>query len=1094
MRISYSALFILLSLSIWGQGPKAHSIAKSTKAIHIGKTLPLRDLVDMKPMSDEKKAQWKKDFKAPRNFDGRGGSLVVKPELEHQGVDKRRQMSYPKKSLLAEATVKVNVEGNTANSPNDPTGDVGKDHYVHAVNSTLIGIYDKEGVELVSFSANTLWSSIGFSSAGDPIVLYDQEVDRWIITEFPSGNQLLVAVSEDSDPMGSYNAYNFQTPSFPDYPKYGIWRDAITVTTNEGGPGTLHAYVINKQELYASKSEVNIQRVDLPGNTNTEAGFFVATPVDWTGQNVPKDNKPIFLALNDSSWGDVPEDEISLFTLDVDWQEPLNTTFEKSSIVTAPFDGNPCSVPGFGFSCVPQGGTTLGLDGIPEVIMNQAVYRNFLSHESLVFNFITDVTDGDNLSGIRWVELRRTDAEWELYQEGTFAPDDGLDRYMGGLALDGSGNIALAYNVSSEDEFVGVRYTGRKWNDELGIMTVEEGTLIDGTNSIISGARFGDYAQMGLDPVDDKTFWYTTEYGGGGGNISTTRIVALEIERDNADLSAGRILFGKVGGFSDEQAINVQINNLGVTDASNFTIGYILDNEDPVLENFNAVFPGSTELEYSFAQKATIEGIGEHTLKTFVSWEEDQVIYNDTLLTYLQKIGAIDPALPGGALEASVSCENEVDGFITIFNNGGDSLKTLTVELFVNGDSYSIFEWKGSLAFCASEIYNFTLSDLPPGQHIVEVVISNPNGLIDENLENNSTTFEFEVLEDAVTVFVTILTDPYPEETTWTITDSNDDIVASGGPYLDDNSEYVTELCLKLESCYTFTINDSYGDGIFSPGTYQLTNSFGSVLASMITNDFGISETNVFCVNDGCVLGVSVATTASSGDDGTIVITPSGGNGPFLYSIDGGVTFQDNGLFENLPAGEYEIFVQDSENCVFNGIAQVENCELQVMVEFEAETDLEQGAINILVEGGVGNYEYSIDGGVTWQSEPLFIDLPAGSYEVVVRDELGCIYEESVEIQFMINTTLSQKGVILTAAPNPSGGVYKLSLKGDVVGGHFLNYRVFNGQGKNIQSATMVKYDNEYVGTISLIHYPAGVYYFQVKSDNGVYLKRLIKL
>ena len=86
------------------------------------------------------------------------------------------------------------------------------------------------------------------------------------------------------------------------------------------------------------------------------------------------------------------------------------------------------------------------------------------------------------------------------------------------------------------------------------------------------------------------------------------------------------------------------------------------------------------------------------------------------------------------------------------------------------------------------------------------------------------------------------------------------------------------------------------------------------------------------------------------------------------------------------------------------------------------------------------------------------------------------------------------KGTILTATPNPSEGIYQLVLKGDVIGGQFLEYSVLNGQGKNIQSATLVKYDEEYIGTLNLFNYPAGVYYFQVKSENGIYLKRLVKL
>ena len=74
-------------------------------------------------------------------------------------------------------------------------------------------------------------------------------------------------------------------------------------------------------------------------------------------------------------------------------------------------------------------------------------FRNFGSHQSLLGNFVTDATGGD-VGGVRWFELRNTGGGWGLHQEGTYSPDDD-NRWMGSIAMDGLGNVALAYNVSN---------------------------------------------------------------------------------------------------------------------------------------------------------------------------------------------------------------------------------------------------------------------------------------------------------------------------------------------------------------------------------------------------------------------------------------------------------------------------------------------------------------------------------------------------------------------------------------------------------------------------------------------------------------------
>ena len=85
---------------------------------------------------------------------------------------------------------------------------------------------------------------------------------------------------------------------------------------------------------------------------------------------------------------------------------------------------------------------------------------------------------------------------------------------MGSIAQDKKGNMALGYSVvNGVDVFPGIRYTGRLAGDPLGMMTLGEGTIINGTGvQTTTNSRWGDYTSMNIDPSDDCTFWYTNEY------------------------------------------------------------------------------------------------------------------------------------------------------------------------------------------------------------------------------------------------------------------------------------------------------------------------------------------------------------------------------------------------------------------------------------------------------------------------------------------------------------------------------------------------------------------------------------------------------
>ena len=435
------------------------------------------------------------------------------PLLELQARARRRGVMrvYEPPELNFDAQVFSSVR------PPDTVGDIGSDYYIQAINrfqGTTITIYDKTSGAIAAgpfILAEWLWTAGGdcATGAGDPIVLYDSLASRWLISEFAdSGNHLCIYLSMSNDPIsGGWLNYDFVTPDFPDYPKYAVWPDAYYVTTNESEPA---AYALDRINMLAG-APATAQR--FTASVLDGFSFQALIPADLDGSTAPPGGSTAFFLRHKDDEVHPPavpgSDQLEVWEMHVDFATPASSTFAlATSIPVTEFESELCGTTSF--NCIPQPGTTQLLDPLREVVMWRAQYRNFGAYQTIVGNFVTDIDGGAaDHAGIRWFELRRSGlGAWSLFQEGTYGPD-AEHRWMGSVAMDGGGNMALGFSISGS-LFPSIRYTGRLAGDAAGAMTQPEVNAASGA-SFQASERWGDYASMNVDPINDCTFWFTTE-------------------------------------------------------------------------------------------------------------------------------------------------------------------------------------------------------------------------------------------------------------------------------------------------------------------------------------------------------------------------------------------------------------------------------------------------------------------------------------------------------------------------------------------------------------------------------------------------------
>jgi len=510
MKIQFTTMMLML-LALGGftlnlPGQEIHP-EKVTKAVHFDMSRPLGQ-VDPIPMGVRKRA-WKEKV-VPNK-------LHLTNELENTPLPTGPDPVLQDETRWFSGTPQVNqnfsgITNTYGVAPPDTDGDVGTDHYFQMVNSGF-AIWDKQGNLMYGPADNiTLWDGFpgpwSSTNDGDPIVLYDEYSDRWIATQFslpnyPSGPFYeLVAVSETGDPLGAWYRYAFEFDAMPDYPKFGVWPDGYYFTTNlfsNGGFSGGGISILDRDAMLAGDPDAQMIFFVIGTNWSSHSSFL---PADADGEMLPPEGSPSYMV-------NMGNNVLRVYEVDVDWVNTTNSfILQVNTLPTQPFSTNGLNIQ--------QPGTSQSLSTLAGRLMYRLQYRNFGDYQVMVTNHT--VNAGNGKAGVRWYELRNYGSGWSIYQQGTFAPADGENRWMASVAMNQGGDIAVGYSVSSATTYPSIRIAGQSSGAPagLGILDIDEVSIFDGTKSQSGVDRWGDYSMMSIDPTDGNSFWYTTEYSNGG--------------------------------------------------------------------------------------------------------------------------------------------------------------------------------------------------------------------------------------------------------------------------------------------------------------------------------------------------------------------------------------------------------------------------------------------------------------------------------------------------------------------------------------------------------------------------------------------------
>lgn len=709
MRKNYFYLALLVFLISWGGTAQVTELAKpvfmgSSQSLHTG-ALSEKDLLP--PTGEITKIY------NPRN---RGSNKVVPgkgyPKTEDAAWQKQPGEIDSKKPILSYDAA---TSGST---PSDPTGAIGPNHYVNAWN-TSFAIYDKEGNVLSPPAAlASLGGAFTGEDLGDPIVFYDEFADRFLITQFSdTPNSFLVAVSQGPDPVNDgWYTYRFETGNtFPDYPKFFVWSDGYYITTNKDSNSASESeviYVLERDKILEGEEAQHVG-FPLPGIRNN--GFYSPAGFFAVGDELPPPGNAPIIYFQDDAWEGVDEDHLKIWEINMDWENLEESSIEESqnlggddgvSPFIATFDGG-------SFTNLSQPGDAPDIDALQGAVMYMTPYRRFPTHNSVVLNFVVDLdASAAEHAGIRWYELRQdSDGEpWTVYQEGTYAPDSN-DRFCGSIGIDEKGNIGLGFTVLNDNNedplFPSLRYTGRYVTDPLGRMTLREASIVEGPSPNPS-TRYGDYAHLTIDPLDNQTFWYIGEYFVNQERRNRVGVFRLEPE-ENDDVGIVDVVSPQDATLGEEEELTVTIRNFGLDTQTSVPLEFSVDGGQTFTETFTGELPRTSEEQFTFSTSVDLSDAGEsYEFVVRTNLEGDENPENDEYSEIIEHLMPIDVGVTSIDAPITGLFQNTLEEVtVTIQNFGGEPQNNIPVSYSVNNGEEVSEVYEPTLEVGESDSYTF---------------------------------------------------------------------------------------------------------------------------------------------------------------------------------------------------------------------------------------------------------------------------------------------------------------------------------------------------------------------------------------------------